>query len=341
MNRDFAEYIKEHIREYLPLEYQDADVSIEKITKSNDRNLTGLIIHKSGDKTAPTIYLEPYADQVDGGRSLVSVMQEIAKIQTDYGDRIPFEVPKFADYGEAKPMLFIKLCDPERNQAYLKDKPSTPCGNLVAIYGVEIMKDDEGVASAVITDSLLKAWGVSKGQLHQDAVLAENKRNPVCFYRMDDVMSEIMFSAEPENLFSKTEPLDVEQVPMYVLTNQGKVNGAGVLARDGVAEKIGELIGANYYILPSSIHELLIIPDNGNMQTRELEDMVKEINATQVAPAERLSDKVQYYDRATKTLGRKQEKGLLEQLADKKKQVQQQEDKTDLAKQKSKSDPSL
>ena len=55
MNRDFAEYIKEHIREYLPLEYQDADASIEKITKSNDRNLTGLIIRKSGDKTAPTI----------------------------------------------------------------------------------------------------------------------------------------------------------------------------------------------------------------------------------------------------------------------------------------------
>lgn len=95
---------------------------------------------------------------------------------------------------------------------------------------------------------------------------------------------------------------------MYILTNQNKVNGAGVLARDGVLDKIGELLGSDFYVLPSSTHEVILVPDNGNMQTKELEDMVKEVNATQVPPEDLLSDKVQYYDRAAKTLGRKQEK---------------------------------
>ena len=68
--------------------------------------------------------------------------------------------------------------------------------------------------------------------------------------------------------------------------------------------------GTNYYVLPSSIHELLILPDNGSMQLSELEAMVREVNATQVAPEDRLSDKVQYYDRETKLLQRGQEKSV-------------------------------
>ena len=77
------------------------------------------------------------------------------------------------------------------------------------------------------------------------------------------------------------------------------------------------------------------------MQARELESMVKEVNATQVAPADLLSDKVQYYDRAAKTLGRKQEKGLLERLAENKAQVKEHAEKTPKAKKAAKQEPSL
>lgn len=95
------------------------------------------------------------------------------------------------------------------------------------------------------------------------------------------------------------------------------------------------------YVLPSSTHEVILVPDNGNMQTKELEDMVKEVNATQVAPEDLLSDKVQYYDRAAKTLGRKQEKGLLERLSENKAQVQEREAKAPKERQKTKQEPSL
>ena len=88
-------------------------------------------------------------------------------------------------------------------------------------------------------------------------------------------------------------------------------------------EKVAELLGTNYYVLPSSIHQLLILPDNGSMQLSELEAMVREVNATQVAPEDRLSDKVQYYDRETKLLQRGQEKSVLGRLSDKKAQLQQ------------------
>lgn len=341
MNTEIAEYIKNHIREYLPPEYQEANITLEEVTKGNDQRLTGLMIRNDGELAVPTIYLEPYAEQLAQGRTMDEIMREIVQIRTEQSTRIPFEVSDLMDYEQVKPMLAIRLCDPEQNQEYLKDKPFTSCGELAAVYRIQVMENSEGVASAVITDRMMELWGITKEQLHQDAVAAEMARSPVCFYSMEDMMDEIMFSSKPENLFERTEPLDAATMPMYVLTNASKINGSGILARDGVLGKIGELVGKNFYVLPSSIHELLIVPDNGNMQAKELESMVKEVNATQVAPADLLSDKVQYYDRAAKTFGRKQEKGLLERLAENKAQVKEQAEKVPKAKTAAKQEPSL
>lgn len=340
MNNNFAEYIKKHIKEYLPPEYQDAVVSIEKITKSNDRILTGLTIRKNGEQTAPTIYLEPFAELMEKGISKYNVLQQIAKIQMTYKEQLPMEVSELESYESIRPMLSIQMCDPETNREYLKDKPHTLCGELAALYRIQITADDEGTASVAVTENLMELWGITKEQLHQDAVQAEKTRNPVCLYDMEDLIFGSMVSDKPDNLFDRTEPLNIGFTPLYVLTNQNKTNGAGVLVQDGVLEKVGELMGSNFYVLPSSIHEVLILPDNGNMQLAELENMVREVNATQVAPEDRLSDKVQYYDREAKTLGRRQEKSVLGQLADNKAQIQQAET-TPKAKQTGRNEPSL
>lgn len=341
MNQEFAEYIKSHIREYLPEDYQDANVTLEEITKGNDRTLTGLMIRNDGETIAPSIYLEPYEAQFEKGRPLDSIMREIAQIKMDNSIDLPFNAEGIKDYETVKPLLHIRLCDPERNQEYLKGKPYTPCGDLVATYCVQVMESDNGVASAAVTNELLKIWGITRDQLHQDTVMAENARNPVRFYSMEDVMSEIMFSTEPTNLFDRSEPVDTELTPMYVLTNKSKINGAGMLALDGVLDKIGKLVGSDFYVLPSSIHEVLIVPDNGQMRASELEDMVKSINASEVAPKDLLSDKVQFYDREAKTLGRKQEKGLLERLAENKAQVKETAAKMPEERHTAKREPSL
>lgn len=340
MNQEFVEYIKNHIREYLPQDYQDANVTLGEVTKGNDRTFTGLIIRKDGEMITPTIYLEPYEAQFEKGRPLDSIMREIAQIKMDNSIDLPFNAEGIKDYETVRPLLNIRLCDPERNQEYLKGKPCTPCGELAATYRIQLMEGEEGTASAVVTDDMLNLWGITPEQLHHDAVHAENIRNPICFYNMEDLMSEIMFSVEPTNLFDRSEPVD-EFTPVYVLTNNSRIDGAGVLARDGVLDKIGELVGSNFYVLPSSIHEVLIVPDDGKSQTNELEDMVKSINASEVAPEDLLSDKVQFYDRAAKTLGRKQEKGLLERLSENKAQVRETAAKMPEKRNTAKREPSL
>ncbi len=136
MNQNIAEYIKSHIQEYLPPEYQEANITLEDITKGNDRILTGLMIRNDDETVVPTIYLEPYAAQLVQGRSMDEIMREIVQIRMEKGTGIPFEVSDLKDYKRVKPMLTISLCDPEKNQEYLKDKPVTPCGELAAIYRI-------------------------------------------------------------------------------------------------------------------------------------------------------------------------------------------------------------
>lgn len=338
LTQEFTEYVKEHIKDYLPSDYETAKVSVHEVTKSNDRTLTGLTVLREDENISPTVYLEPFAEQVAQGRSMDDVLREIAEIQTTHHTHAPMEVPISIDYEQVRPMLSMKLCDPETNREYLKDKPHTPCGALAVFYRIQIDRNEDGIATAVITDNLLKAWGITKEQLHKDAVQAENERNPVQLYSMEDMMADLMFSAEPDNLFDQDGPLDLDFTPLYVLTNPDRLDGAAVIARDGVQEKIAELLGSNYYVLPSSIHEVLIMPDHGNMQAKELTDMVREINATQVAPADRLSGKVQYYDRQTRQLSCEQEKSVLGRLSGNKDQIRQAEPK---AKQAHRNEPCL
>ena len=253
--QEFNQYVKDHIKEYLPPEYETARISVEEVTKSNDRKLSGLTVLREGENFSPTVYLEPFAEQVTQGHSLGDALREIAEFQTIHHAHTPVEVSTFMDYEAVRPMLSMKLCDPEMNRDYLKDKPHTPCGELAVFYRIQVERTENGTAVAAITNNLLGSWGITKDQLHKDAVQAENERNPVRFYSMEDVMTEMMGLAEPDNLFDHQAPLPINFTPMYVLTNPDKVDGAAVLARDGVAERIAELVGTNYFVLPSSVHE--------------------------------------------------------------------------------------
>lgn len=89
---EFNQYVKDHIKEYLPPEYETAKVSIQEVTKSNDRMLSGLTILREGENFSPTVYLEPFAEQVAQGRSLEDTLREITKIQTVHHAHVPVNI---------------------------------------------------------------------------------------------------------------------------------------------------------------------------------------------------------------------------------------------------------
>ena len=183
----------------------------------------------------------------------------------------------------------------------LADKVVTEHGDFAAYYAVNLEENGEGISSIPVTVSLMNEWGVSVEQIQADAMMADKNRG-VQLVDMTQIIESMIFGGTPKNLLN--EKLDMETVenPMFCLTNESKMNGASLLLQEDIRKQIGECLGSDYFVIPSSVHEVLILPDNGILQVPELNAMVQEVNETQVERQEQLSDKVQFCDKKTAVL---------------------------------------
>ncbi|MCI8834362.1 MAG: hypothetical protein HFH24_03170 [Ruminococcus sp.] len=302
----FAKEVEKNIRQYLPETYENALIQCQNNVKGNDQVLESIVIQKEGEVVSPMIYLDEYSKRYYQGESLSTILREIADFRTHFEDMPLPDVPDLSDYESVKDNLFVQMFDPEKNELFLQDHVHKSCGALTAVYRVGISKDEEMTASMVITNSHLGIWGIDADRLHEDALNAMNSRG-ICLYDMNELLMESFapFSEKAENLLlsdSAESKIRGSEYPMFVLTNSEKEFGAAAILNNEVMGKIGELFGVDYYVLPSSRHELILVPDDDRFSQKELEAIVKNVNESQVSPEDYLSDKVQFYDAQSKTL---------------------------------------
>ena len=286
---EFKEQVKDDILRYLPDSFSDADVSITDILKNNDTKLCGLLIKANDSNIAPNIYLEGYYRMFESGDSMDMVMRKIADTYLEHSQVENFEVSQITDWEQVKNRVSCRLINAEYNKDYLAEKPHTYFEDLAVVYYVDLGGNENGRMSTVINNQLMESYGVSVEELHQVA-LDNLSHSAMSFKTMRDVMIEMM--GEEAAMF-----IPEEEVPsMYVLTNESKIHGASSILDKGMLEQISERVGGDFIVLPSSIHEVIIVPVMDQFNTRDLENMVHEVNSTQVSAEERLSENVYVYD---------------------------------------------
>lgn len=285
---EFKDAVTSKIRDYLPVDFSNATVSINSVLKNNSLNLDGLTIRREGESICPNIYLNQFYEDYTDGRDFESILSEIAKIRQKHSGPIDLDVKAITDFDAIKDKINIKLINSSQNKEYLKDKPHTDIADLSAIYYINLGTDEYGSMTTVISDCLLSQYGITVEELHQTAIrnMGPNAR----FSTMFEVLSEIMSDNSPSDIFDAADDM------IFVLSNQNKINGASMLLCPNVMDMIAEKVGKDYYLLPSSIHEALIVPYRPDMEVDSLATMVREVNATQVAKDEQLSDHVYRYD---------------------------------------------
>lgn len=197
-----------------------------------------------------------------------------------------------------KEKLQVRICDQEWNEERLADKVITEHGDFAAYYAVNLKENEEEVGSIPVTVSLMNEWGVSAEQIQADAMVADRKRG-VTLMDMNEIIKSMIFGEEPENLLNEKMDMEAMENPMFCLTNKAKMNGASLLLQEDIRKQIGECLGSDFFVIPSSVHEVMILPDNGIFQVPELNAMVQEVNETKVERQEQLSDKVQFCDGKT------------------------------------------
>ena len=253
MNPEFTEYVKNHIREYLPDSYANAEIQIQQTIKSNDRILESLMIRREGEDAAPMIHLDNFEQQYQNGESMNEIMNQVAE-QCMQGEEIPFDRRDFLDYDAVKENLTIKMYDPKNNVKYLEKYAHKSCGELTALYSVIWEQNEFGTASIPVSKSNLEMWGVSIEQLHQDALLADRNRG-YGLYNMENLVNSMVFDREPINLLLNADASGPSEKAMYVLTNTSKINGANALVQEELLAQVGDVLREDYYVLPSSVHE--------------------------------------------------------------------------------------
>ena len=305
MNRkEFYEYVKDNVKEYLPESYKDAEITLQEVEKNNGLKLTGITIPNGDQRIVPRVYLDSFYLEYVIGKDVDSCVGDVVDMYIEAQDKAEFikmGVPDIFDYEKMKEKLQVRICDQEWNEERLADKVIMEHGDFAAYYAVNLEENGEGISSIPVTISLMNEWGVSAEQIQADAMTADRKRG-VTLMDMNEIIKSMIFGEEPENLLNEKMDMEAMENPMFCLTNKAKMNGASLLLQEDIRKQIGECLGSDYFVIPSSVHEVLILPDNGILQVPELNAMVQEVNETQVERQEQLSDKVQFCDKKTAVL---------------------------------------
>lgn len=273
------------------------EASVYIVEKNNNSEQAGIQLKTKGANAAPVIYLEKSFTRVQQGESLEKIVREILDFYKEAIEERVWNCNQFQKYEEVKDRVAIKLINRERNTKFLKTVPSFDVLDLSIVFYVLLESDGTGTASIQINNDHVKVWGIRKEELYQAALQNADKLLPAEFFTMSYAI-EKMLQVEPnerENLL-QGEGTDKEDM-MFVLTNSLRNYGAACLIYPHVTETIGRLLKKDYYILPSSVHEVIVVPNSKALDEEEMSVMVAQINETQVSPEEVLSDHAYFYQR--------------------------------------------
>ncbi len=219
------------------------------------------------------------------------VLETIAYVRLRNEVRNTFDVGQITDFDRVREKIVPRLISKEWNRELLELRPHKIIADLAVTYHILMGHDFSGIASSPITNSLMEAWGVDVDTLHDQALQNLPKLLPSTFQTMSYVLVSMM-GEDAGELISVMPPADEA---MFVLTNEQKVNGAAALLDKEIMQTVIERIGKEFFVLPSSVHECIVVPATADMDVLSLVSMVREVNQSQVAPDERLSDSVYVY----------------------------------------------
>ena len=280
---EFVDYMRGNIRTGW---WEDRELEIRKVRKNNGVELTALLFPREEFPVTPTFYLENfYENYLDrGAGDPASLIPVIRNLYEKAEEAMPsVDVEKLFDYEMMRDSIIYRLVNYEKNEELLRDCPHIRIHDLALTFRSLVNFNDSALSSSLINNDQMKEWGVTRQELLLDADRNSRRFFPPEIYPLCQLLEE-------------TEG-DMEEDPaMYVATNRQMLFGAVVLLYQDILEEFGRKTGGNFYVMPSSVHEVILVPDREGFEPEMLCSMVREVNETVVSEDEILSDSVYYYD---------------------------------------------
>lgn len=264
------------------------EASVHKALKNNGIKRTGIMLKKKEERYGSILYLEEVYGKYQDGMDVEEAVDVLLDAPFGHNFEVEFDkkfqADSFKDYSRVREHLGLRLINYEKNTELLRDVPHVRWNDLAVIFCYEIGTWKEGEAYIMIRNDHLAKWEETVETLYEDAL-----------NNMKDGAMDDMFSLN--DMFKKDMVLGREETPpMYVLTNASRKFGAAVMLYSGKMKELADSIGSDLVILPSSLHEVLLLVDDEEKHT-SWKEMVREVNRLMVEPEEVLSDNIYRYSR--------------------------------------------
>lgn len=287
----------------------------QEVVKNNEVCHHGVVISRTGSNVSPVLYLDSAYREYEKGRPFGDIVYEIVNVYRHYAREVNMDMEFFTQFEQVKSRILYKLVDRNSNQKLLSDIPYMEWNDLALVFYYAFENECFGKATILIHNSHLKEWKVGIQLLYENAKTNMVRLLPEEMLPIGELLREF-FEKEPpqkenteeqrllkeikEELASETK--ENPRISIYVLSNRNRVFGAAALLYSEAMKRLADKLGKNLIILPSSVHEVLLVPDDGRNGREFFAGMVKDVNDTQVEPEERLSYNVYYYNRESERI---------------------------------------
>lgn len=263
-------------------------IKVDRVVKNNNQLKIGMMIASEGCNISPVIYLEPYYEKYQDGCEYEDIIKMILRTYRNNIPNCDIDVSFFTDYEQCRSKIRAKLVNTEQNQKLLEDVPHRNFLDLSIVYYAALDCSDRiGAASILIHNHHLGYWDdVSETELYMQAM--DNMKDEWECNSITDIVNSMFVM----------ENIDAEEiVPMLVLTTKNKLFGAVAMCQKEVMVAVAKKIQQEkLVILPSSIHEVIIVSCKDISDYEEIKGMVEEVNNTQLSEDEILSNNVYLFD---------------------------------------------
>ncbi len=290
---DFLMQVKDHLEECHELDGTVVEGNV--YLKNNDTECYGVSICRGETFISPVFYVDRFYDAYcqkkltmeDVVRTIVGHFMTVSEACRDHSD-ISLE------YEDCKEKIIYRLISANKNARYLESIPYIPFLDMAIIFLIVYRLDEEGLESIRVTTELMDSWGVGTEEL----MMLAKKNTPAIFPAtlepMADVMARLLHMEMDE-----IEEMELDS-PLLLLSNKQGIYGATSMIYEEQAEQIGEILGENFYVIPSSVHEVLILPESEVSDPEPLDEMITQINRDHLGSVDVLSDRAYFYMRNEK-----------------------------------------
>lgn len=304
----FQYLLKEKLEEHLG---SKCHVAPQKVTKNNGICLQGLRISHDSSNISPTIYINHFYEKYQDDK--ISLEESVSGILTIYHHHKVnhyIDMDTFMSFEKAKQRICYKLINTEANRELLEEVPHKDYFDLSIVYIFEVNTEPMENACILIRNDHLANWNITEEELHQVASENTPRLHPYHIESLQKVMQEICMeqlehladdeyqdlNEEERDMMERIENMH-DDCGMYVLSNKNRMFGAACMLYLDILKDFAAATGKNLMILPSSVHEVLILPVADTSDAEHFKECVMDVNRTQLEEEDILSDSVYYFDK--------------------------------------------